>query len=187
MKTYTIIAGVNGVGKSSLTGVLRGSEVPLGRIVDVNRITANCGGDEIRGGKRAIEMIEDCMQRGLSFTQETTLAGKRTAKTAARARELGYEIRLYYVGLDSSDESLQRIANRVRKGGHNIASEDVKRRFESRFDDLFAVLPYCDSAQFYDNDNGFVLVGEYLDGEMRVFVNPPAWMQQLSERWNEQE
>ena len=71
MKVYTIIGGVNGTGKSSLTGVLRGSEVPLGRIVDVNRITANCGGDEIRGGKRAIEMIEDCMQRGLSFTQET--------------------------------------------------------------------------------------------------------------------
>ena len=40
MKVYTIIGGVNGTGKSSLTGVLRAQRNDLGVIVDVDRITA---------------------------------------------------------------------------------------------------------------------------------------------------
>lgn len=40
MKTYTIIAGVNGAGKSSLTGVLRQEMNDLGVIVDVDKLAA---------------------------------------------------------------------------------------------------------------------------------------------------
>jgi len=40
------------------------------------------------------------------------------------------------------------------------------RRFESRFEALCKVLAYCDEAVFYDNENGFVVVGEYRNGEL---------------------
>ena len=40
MKIYTIIGGVNGVGKSSFTGVLKEPTMDLGTIVDVCKITA---------------------------------------------------------------------------------------------------------------------------------------------------
>ena len=40
MRTYTIIGGVNGVGKSSFTGVLKERSTDLGIIVDVDKITA---------------------------------------------------------------------------------------------------------------------------------------------------
>ena len=51
MKLYTIIAGVNGVGKSSLTGALKGERSDLGIIVDTDMMTAQLGGDKLRGGK----------------------------------------------------------------------------------------------------------------------------------------
>ena len=51
MKIYTIIGGVNGVGKSSFTGVLKGSRSDLGIIIDVDKITAGLGGDILAGGK----------------------------------------------------------------------------------------------------------------------------------------
>ena len=73
--------------------------------------------------------INRCLKAGINFTQETTLSGVRTLKTIQRARDLGYYIRLYYVGLPSAEDSLERIRNRVRKGGHNIPEEDVLRRF----------------------------------------------------------
>ena len=38
MKTYTIVAGVNGCGKSSLTGALRSELDNLGKIIDVDKI-----------------------------------------------------------------------------------------------------------------------------------------------------
>lgn len=180
MKTYTIIGGVNGVGKSSFTGVLARKTDDLGIIIDTDRINAEFGGDRIKGGKKAIKLIDVCLDKGLSFTQETTLSGVRTLKTIRRAIERDYHIRLYYIGVGSCEESMLRIANRVRKGGHDIPSEDVKRRYEKRFNDLAAVLPYCSEAEFWDNENGFVNVGEYKNGSLVIYGNEqPLWLSEL--------
>lgn len=185
MKTYTIIAGVNGCGKSSLTGVLRTEIDNLGKIIDVDRITAECGGNMIDGAKKAISIIEDCLEKEICFTQETTLSGKKTLNTIKTAIEKDYYIRLYYVGLDTKEESLVRIANRVKKGGHNIDTESVSKRFDKRFDDLLAVLPYCNEATFYDNDNGFVTVAKYKNGEMQLIgKNNPKWLNEFIEKMN---
>ena len=113
MKNYTIIGGVNGVGKSSFTGVLKERSTDLGVIVDVDRITAELGGNALAGGKAALRKISECIDKGISFTQETTLSGRKTEATAKQVRDLGYHVRLFYIGLDSAEESLSRIANRV--------------------------------------------------------------------------
>lgn len=180
MKIYTIIGGVNGVGKSSFTGVLKGRTNDLGTIIDVDKITAQHGGDSIAGGKEAIRIIDNCLDKGVSFTQETTLSGYRTESTAKKARELGYVVRLYYIGLDTAEESLLRIENRVKRGGHNIAKDDVLRRFAGRYEAVAKVLPYCDEAEFYDNDNGFIKVAEYKNGEILcVGDSRPEWLVEL--------
>lgn len=180
MKTYTIVAGVNGAGKSSLTGVLRTEITNLGKIVDVDKIIVKCGGNVIEGGKKSIELIDDCLDKEICFTQETTLSGHRILNTVKKAIEKGYYIRLYYVGLNTVEESLIRIENRVKKGGHNISDFDVKRRFNKRFEDLITILQYCDEATFYDNENGFVAVAEYKNGEiLQIGSSQPRWLQEL--------
>lgn len=182
MKLYTIIGGVNGCGKSSLTGALKAERSDLGLIIDVDKLAAQLG-SPVEGGKAAVRKIDECLEKGISFTQETTLSGARTERTIRRAKERGYTIRLYYIGLDTMEESLGRIANRVSKGGHDIPKEDVERRFQSRFADVLRVLPYCDEARFFDNDNGFVEVAEYRNGELIPRVsNPPRWLLELMER-----
>lgn len=95
MKIYTIIGGVNGTGKSSLTGVLKAQRSDLGQIIDVDKITAENGGSAIHGGKIALARITECLEKGLSFTQETTLSGRKTELTAASSRERGYSVRLF--------------------------------------------------------------------------------------------
>lgn len=185
MKTYTIVAGVNGCGKSSLTGVLRTEIDNLGKIIDVDKITIACGGNTIEGGKRAIAIIDDCLEKEICFTQETTLSGRKTLNTVKRAIEKDYYIRLYYVGLDTKEESLLRIENRVKKGGHNIDTGAVSKRFDKRFEDLLIVLPYCNEATFYDNDNGFVTVAKYKNGELQpIGKNSPKWLKELIEKMN---
>ena len=182
MKTYTIVAGVNGCGKSSLTGVLRTEVHNLGKIIDVDKLSVACGGNAIEGGRQALAIIDECLEKGICFTQETTLSGKKTLNTIRRAMEKDYYIRLYYVGLDTVEESLLRIENRVKKGGHNIDTEAVVRRFDKRFADLLAVLPYCNEATFYDNDNGFVTVARYTNGELQpIGHRMPAWLQEMME------
>lgn len=182
MKLYTIIGGVNGCGKSSLTGALKAERSDLGLLIDVDKLAAQLG-SPVEGGKAAVRKIDECLEKGISFTQETTLSGARTERTIRRAKERGYTIRLYYIGLDTMEESLGRIANRVAKGGHDIPKADVERRFQSRFTDVLRVLPYCDEARFFDNDNGFVEVAEYRNGELIPRVaTPPRWLLELMGR-----
>ena len=170
---YTLIAGVNGTGKSSLAGVLK-STVDLGLIVNVDEITKQLGCSPIEAGKVALRQIDECLSQRKTFTQETTLSGQKTLTTIKTAKKYGYKIRMYYVGLNSLEESLERIKNRVRKGGHGIPVEDVTRRYENRFADLKKVLPYCDEVYFYDNDSyeGFKSVDLDLSS---------GWIQELRE------
>ncbi len=161
MKIFTIIGGVNGVGKSSLTGVLKSLRNDMGIIIDCE----------------TCDNSADCLEKGIDFTQETTLSGKKTLKTIIAAKEKDYYIRLYYVAVSSAEESVRRIENRVSKGGHNIPEEDVKRRFSHRYDDLLTILPYCSEVHFYDNENGFEEVGEYGNGTLTVTAEiPPKWL-----------
>ena len=132
------------------------------------------------GGKAAIKRISDCLDKGVNFTQETTLSGVRTLKTIQKDREAGYFIRLYYIGVNSADESIRRIKNRVEKGGHNIPTEDVQRRYSKRFENLAKVLLYCNEVRFFDNENGFMEKAEYRNGELiieREYV--PIWLEEL--------
>ena len=67
MPYYTIIAGVNGEGKSSLSGVLKSERNDMGFIVDVDRLGVenNCG--SINAGKLAIDKISGFLQNGISL------------------------------------------------------------------------------------------------------------------------
>lgn len=180
LKTYTIIGGVNGVGKSSFTGALKEQTTELGIIINVDQITADLGGDPLEGRKKAFSMINDCIQKNVSFTQETTLSGRKTEETAIRVKEQGYHIHLYYIALDSAEESLSRIENRVRRGGHNIGHSEVLRQFEHRWADVQKILPYCDEADFYDNENGFKLAAKYSNGQLRPLGrHRPQWLADL--------
>lgn len=103
-------------------------------------------------------------------------------KTIRKARELNYFIRLYYVGVSSSGESIRRIKNRVEKGGHNIPSVDVERRYNKRFEDLAKVLPYCNEVRFFDNENGFTEKAEYKNGSLIIKGGKtPEWIKELEE------
>ena len=157
MKNYTIIGGINGVGKSSFTGVLKERSTDLGMIVDVDRITAELGGNALAGGKAALRKINECIEKGISFTQETTLSGRKTEATAKQVSDLGYRVRLFYIGLDSAEESLSRIANRVKRGGHDTPHDDVVRRFAGRWE-----------------------AAEYRNGELRTIGSRrPQWLMEL--------
>ena len=182
MKIYTIIGGTNGVGKSSFLGSLDEQRDDLGVVVDADKINLRFGGNKVKGGKTASQMISDCLEKEISFTQETTLSGHKTFRTIKAAREKNYLVRLYYIGISSAEESLSRIENRVKKGGHGIPERDVLRRYQSRFEDLSKILPYCDEAFLFDNENGFAKVAEYKNGKIRVVGEyKPDWLKKLIE------
>lgn len=66
MKTYTVIGGVNGVGKSTLSGVLSVTDYSMGIIVDPDKLIKKSG-DRLKGGKAALELISRCLENNSDF------------------------------------------------------------------------------------------------------------------------
>ena len=63
MNRYTLIAGVNGTGKSSLCGVLEGQKILFGHIIDADYIAKQNGFDVVQAGKQAIFEINQCLKK----------------------------------------------------------------------------------------------------------------------------
>ena len=61
----------------------------------------------------------------MSLNRETTLTGNNIIKSIVRAKELGYIIRLRYVGVSSPEIAKERIAKRVLMGGYGISEDTV--------------------------------------------------------------
>ena len=173
--TYVVFAGVNGAGKSTFyhTGFWKGSTMPssLERINSDEIVVENggdprSGADQIRAGREALRRIEDCLVRRKSFNQETTLTGRTCLKTIQRARDEGYRVVLYYIGVASSQLALERIAHRVSLGGHPIDEEAVRRRYIASLQNLSYVVRLCDEATVFDNSIEFVALARWTRGTL---------------------
>lgn len=130
MKKYLIFAGVNGAGKTTLFQTnIEYKNYPR---VNLDEIVRSFGSwknnlDVLNAGKIAVKQIKEYFESGESFNQETTLCGNSIFKNIEKAKLLGYEVELYYVGLASADLAKSRVRQRVRDGGHGIPEADIER------------------------------------------------------------
>ena len=135
LRVYTIIAGVNGASKTSLYEVVKNSSF-LGHRVNIDEIASELGSwkdmkVQLKAGRTAVKKINEYIRNGECFHQETTLPGPTITKYAKMAKEHGFYIRLYYVGVDSVDTAVERVHKRVEKGGHGIDDEIIEKRYFS--------------------------------------------------------
>lgn len=156
---YTLFAGVNGAGKSSLYYILSKSQ-NMGERINIDEIVASEGDWQdsllqLSATRRAMAMIGDCLERRITFNQETTLATPTILRQIQKAREAGYVIVLYYVGVENLHTAVTRVESRVAKGGHGIDPKLIQRRFEKLPETLHNVMPLVDAAFFYDNTSKF--------------------------------
>lgn len=76
-----------------------------------------------------LEEIKAAVQRGESFAFETTLAGQGYLRHIEQWRSQGYRVSLYFLSLPNAKIAIERVAQRVRQGGHEIAEPIIRRRF----------------------------------------------------------
>ncbi|MBQ7968771.1 MAG: zeta toxin family protein [Clostridia bacterium] len=184
MKIYTIIAGANGVGKTSLYHILKSSD-DLGERINIDEIVSAKGSWmdkllQIKATRTAMSMLNKYIANEITFHQETTLPGNVVLKQIKKAKERGFQIRLYFVSVENVDVALSRVQKRVTKGGHGIDEGLIRKRFEAMPEQLRTILPLCDTASFYDNTVRFrrlaLTKGDIIfDSDMDL----PAWFNSL--------
>lgn len=156
-KRILILAGPNGAGKTTFAREFLVQEVNCPAFVNADLIAAGLSPFDparaaLRAGRLMLELIEEHVARGASFAFETTLAGRNFVRAIENWRSAGYHVSLIFLSLPSADLAVQRVAQRVRQGGHAVPEHDVRRRFDrgwEHFETLYK--PLVDTWMLYDN------------------------------------
>ena len=152
-----IIAGSNGVGKTTFAREFLPTEANCGTFINANLIAAGLSPfapetAAMKAGRLMLAGIEEQVSKGAGFAFETTLSGKHYVRRIKDWKRRGYRVSLYFLRLESPELAIRRVANRVRSGGHHIPESVIRRRFETslfNFETLYK--PLVDDWMLFDN------------------------------------
>lgn len=153
----TVLAGVNGAGKSSVGGAeLRAAGAEYfnpdelaRRLRDQNGLPQQQANAEAWAYGKS--RLEAAIAAGKDFTFESTLGGQTITDILVQAAAKGYRLHVWFVGLESVELHIERVAARVSKGGHPISDADIRRRWIGSRRNLIRLLPHVHELRVFDN------------------------------------
>jgi predicted ABC-type ATPase len=152
-----IIAGPNGAGKTTASFSLLPDVLHCLNFVNADEIARGLSpfaseSVAFQAGRIMLQRIDELLPQKVDFAIETTLATRSYVHLVHRAQDLGYKVHLIYFYLENEEQAIQRVAQRVSNGGHNIPEQDIRRRFKRGIYNLLNLyMPICDSVLIYNN------------------------------------
>lgn len=182
MPNLYIISGCNGAGKTTASLTIFPDILDCREFVNADNIAAgispfNPESVAIEAGRIMLHRIDELLHMGVDFALETTLATRSYVSLVREAKSRGYAVSLIYIWLNSPDLALQRVAERVQKGGHNIPVDVVRRRYKKGVHNLFHLfMPICDTWIIADNSFGSLEPIARKESEFdNIIENPDLW------------
>ncbi|MDX1962150.1 MAG: zeta toxin family protein [Pirellulales bacterium] len=122
------MAGPNGAGKTTITAQIL-QELQIATTVNADAIAQGLAGTAsasvaFQAGRIMLTRIDELVDERQSFAFETTLSGLAYARKIQTWIEAGYGFHLVFVYLESPELAIQRVGQRVLRGGH-----DIRRRY----------------------------------------------------------
>lgn len=152
-----IIAGPNGAGKTTASYTVLPKILQCKEFVNADEIARglspfNPESVAIQAGRLMLERIRELLQKNESFSIETTLSTRSYIHLVEKAHRQGYEVTLLYFWLKSPGQAIERVAERVAKGGHDIPPNVIVRRYREGLVNLFNLyMPVVDTWLLINN------------------------------------
>ena len=161
MKQYILIAGANGVGKSTFYQYIGDQYLGIPRINPDEILLQDKGdwkslSDQMTAMRKAVGLRRFYIENGMSFCQETTLCGASIFSFIQKAKQLGYIVTMHYIGVKSADLAVERVTQRMDLGGHGIPETDIRHRYSISLKNLKTSIEICDRISVYDNTERFI-------------------------------
>ncbi len=150
-KHLYIISGPNGAGKTTASYTVLPKILRCKEFVNADEIARglspfNPESVAIEAGRLMLKRINELLQRNVSFSIETTLSTRSYFRLVEKAHSQGYDVTLLYFWLKSPQQAIERVAERVAKGGHKIPNDTIIRRYWEGLDNLFNIyMPIVDT------------------------------------------
>lgn len=158
--TVVVIAGPNGAGKSTAAPFLLKQALGILEFVNADQIAVGLSAYSpetvsFEAGRIMLKRLHELAASKVSFAFESTLSSRTFALFLSRCKAQGYRVEIFYVALPSAALAVNRVALRVKLGGHNIPQADVERRFQRSLHNLYELyLPLADRWTVLDNASG---------------------------------
>ena len=152
-----IIAGPNGAGKTTFAREFLPAYAKVIYFVNADLIAAGLSPlrpemAAIAAGRLFLKELDRLARSRKDFAFETTLSGVAYVARLNKWKMSGYRIEIIYLKLPNPAIGLDRIAARVRQGGHGVPTRDVVRRFKRSWENFQTIYqPLADSWWVYDN------------------------------------
>lgn len=154
----TVLAGVNGAGKSSILGMSYESKGAhyfnpdeAARILLQKRSVTDQTVANSRAWEIGYQRLNTAIDLDENFAFETTLGGNKIFQALMRAVTLQREVQISFVGLATPELHIQRVAERVNRGGHPIDEAKIRERWETSRSNMVELIASCHSASVFDN------------------------------------
>jgi predicted ABC-type ATPase len=155
--TLIVLAGPNGAGKTTAAPRLLRDTLGVVEFVNADTIAQGLAGfdPDIAALEAGTVMFDRIRQLGIqrhSFAFETTLASRSLAPWITELIQQGYMFNLVFLWLPTADFAVQRVADRVRWGGHGVPETTVRRRYDRGLQNFFSLYrPMATAWRMYDN------------------------------------
>lgn len=156
-KQLFIISGCNGAGKTTASYTVLPEVLLCKEFVNADEIARglspfNPANIAIEAGRLMLKRIDELLKSEECFSIETTLATRSYIRLVGQAQKQGYKVSLIYFWLNSPELAVERVAQRVSKGGHDIPQDVVLRRYQAGINNLFEIyMPKVDYWLLADN------------------------------------
>ena len=142
--SIVILAGPNGAGKSTAAPELLQGELAVNEFVNADVIARGLSAFDpdrvaMAAGRVMLARLDELARQRASFAFETTLASRSFAPWLRDLRASGYAVHLFFLWLSSPDLAVERVADRVRSGGHNVPADTIRRRYRAGVRNLFSL------------------------------------------------
>ena len=158
--TVVVIAGPNGAGKSTAAPYLLKQALGILEFVNADQIAVGLSAYSpetvsFEAGRIMLRRLRELAAGNVNFAFESTLSSRTFARFLTRCKAQGYTVQIFYVALPSPELAVNRVALRVKLGGHNIPQADIERRFQRSLHNLYLLyLPLADRWTVLDNATG---------------------------------
>jgi predicted ABC-type ATPase len=142
MPKVVVIAGPNGAGKSTTAPAILRDALKVHEFVNADTIAAGLSAFSpesvaLAAGRIMLDRVHELAREGRDFAFETTLASRTFAPWLRGMQANGYKFHLVYLCLPTVELAVARVAERVRRGGHAVSEDVVRRRYDRSLGNFF--------------------------------------------------
>ena len=181
MKEIVILGGPNVAGKTTAAKKLLPKFPEVQEFLNADEFARAIAPDDpesaaFAAGRKMLDRMQELIASGTSFGIESTLSGRSYIRILENCKRAGWRITILYLWLPRVEDAIERVARRVKEGGHGIRPDVIRRRYLSGAKNFVKYyMELADELEVYDNSFKRARIASRTQGSVIAIRDAKRW------------